>query len=56
LLRWNIENSTPGTTINTLDPGMITSLVIKPDAQLMKEALTIGLDERQTEDDRLKAL
>jgi hypothetical protein len=61
LLRWSVENSTPSTgppptTTNRLDPGIIDHILGKPDAQLMKEALTVGLDERQTEDDRLQAL
>ncbi|KAG2151100.1 armadillo-type protein [Suillus bovinus] len=61
LLRWSVENSNPSTdppttTSNKLDPGIIDHILGKPDAQLMKEALTVGLDERQTEDDRLQAL
>lgn len=62
LLRWSVENSTPSTgptpatTTNKLDPGIIDHILGKPDAQLMKEALTVGLDERQTEDTRLQAL
>ncbi|KAG1721961.1 armadillo-type protein [Suillus lakei] len=61
LLRWSVENSTPSTgpaptTTNKLDPGIIDHILGKPDAQLMKEALSVGLDERQAEDDRLQAL
>jgi hypothetical protein len=61
LLRWGVENSTqstglPPTTTNKLDPGIIDHILGKPDAQLMREALIIGIDERQTEDDRLQAL
>ncbi|KAG1856723.1 armadillo-type protein [Suillus subluteus] len=62
LLRWSVENSTPSTgsppttTTNKLDPGIIDHILGKPDAQLMREALIIGVDERQTEDDRLQAL
>ncbi|KAG2344610.1 Fes1-domain-containing protein [Suillus weaverae] len=61
LLRWSVENSTPSTgsqptTTNKLDPGIIDHILGKPDAQLMKEALTKGLDETQAEDDRLQAL
>jgi hypothetical protein len=61
LLRWGVENSTPSTgppptATNKLDPGIIDHILGKPDAQLMREALIIGIDERQTEDDRLQAL
>ncbi|KAG2054609.1 Fes1-domain-containing protein [Suillus hirtellus] len=59
LLRWGIENSSPNEApppTNKLDPGIIDHILGKPDAQLMKEALTVGLDERQAEDDRLQAL
>ncbi|KAG1807143.1 armadillo-type protein [Suillus subaureus] len=60
LLRWSVENSTPSTgptptTTNKLDPGIIDHILGKPDAQLMREALIVGIDERQTEDDRLQA-
>ncbi|KAG2117729.1 armadillo-type protein [Suillus clintonianus] len=60
LLRWGVENSSPGDPpprpINNLDPGIIDHILGKPDAQLMKEALKIGVDETQAEDDRLQAL
>ncbi|KAG0706248.1 armadillo-type protein [Suillus ampliporus] len=60
LLRWGVENSSPGSAPpvpgNNLDPGIIDHILGKPDAQLMKEALQIGVDETQAEDDRLKAL
>ncbi|KAG1829275.1 armadillo-type protein [Suillus variegatus] len=59
LLRWGVENSSPNEApppTNKLDPGIIDHILGKPDAQLMKEALTVGLDERQAEDDRLQAL
>lgn len=60
LLRWGVENSTSSTgpqpTTNKLDPGIIDHILGKPDAQLMKEALIVGLDETQTEDSRLQAL
>ncbi|KAG2363605.1 armadillo-type protein [Suillus spraguei] len=61
LLRWGVENSTSSTgpqptTTNKLDPGIIDHILGKPDAQLMKEALIVGLDETQTEDNRLQAL
>ncbi|KAG1732659.1 armadillo-type protein [Suillus paluster] len=61
LLRWSVENSSPGSAPpvpanNHLDPGIIDHILGKPDAQLMKEALKVGVDETQAEDDRLKAL
>ncbi|KAG1829253.1 Fes1-domain-containing protein [Suillus variegatus] len=36
--------------------GIIDRILGKPDAQLMKEALTVDLDERHAEDDELQAL
>jgi len=56
-----VENSSPGgapppASRKDLDPGIIDHILGKPDAQLMKEALQVGIDETQAEDDRLKAL
>lgn len=59
LLRWGVENSSPNEApppTNKLDPGIIDHILGKPDAQLMKEALTVDLDERHAEDDELQAL
>lgn len=61
LLRWGIENSEPGASQppaerKELDPGVIDMILGKPDAVLMKEALTIAVDEKRSEDDRLQAL
>ncbi|KAF5392920.1 hypothetical protein D9757_001064 [Collybiopsis confluens] len=64
LLRWGIENSTPqnGTNPNPpaprsdLNPEIIDMLLGKSDAELMKEAINIALDESRSEDDRVDAL
>ncbi|KAI0339130.1 nucleotide exchange factors-like protein [Trametopsis cervina] len=64
LLRWSIENSTtensegstPPQPRKDLDPGIIDLILGKPDAQLMKEALAIAVDETKSEDERLQAL
>lgn len=64
LLRWSIENSTPSSSEgqqppqprNDLDPAIIDLILGKPDAELMKEALAIAVDETKPEDDRLQAL
>ncbi|KAJ4466073.1 nucleotide exchange factor Fes1-domain-containing protein [Lentinula lateritia] len=62
LLRWGIENSTPQNN-NTaparrtdLNPEIIDLLLGKSDAQLMKEAMTIAVDEGNSEEDRVSAL
>jgi hsp70-interacting protein len=66
LLRWSIENSSPqdGTQSNSappvgrqdLDPGIIDAILGKPDAEQMKEDLTVALDSSKSEDDRVDAL
>ncbi|KAI0691804.1 nucleotide exchange factors-like protein [Cytidiella melzeri] len=63
LLRWSIENSTPGEAgvappppRKDLDPAIIDLILGKPDAERMKEALAIAVDETKSEDDRLQAL
>ena len=66
LLRWSIENSTPSSGDNTtsppvrprsdLDPAIIDQILGRPDAELMKEALQVALDEKQDLDDRVQAL
>lgn len=61
LLRWSVENSSPGSGAppaarKDLDPGIIDHILGKPDAQLMKEALEVAVNESQVEDDRLRAL
>lgn len=60
LLRWSVENSSPGgappVPRKDLDPGIIDHILGKPDAQLMKEALEVAVNESQIEDDRLRAL
>ncbi|KAI0791034.1 nucleotide exchange factors-like protein [Abortiporus biennis] len=60
LLRWGIEHSAgqpaqPAPRLD-LDPGIIDAILGKPDAELMKEALAIALDESKDEDDRIQAL
>lgn len=63
LLRWSIANSTPGDANREppqprtdLDPGIIDAILGKSDAELMKEALTIAVDEKRDEDERVQAL
>ena len=71
LLRWSIENSDPNalqastsqqnadasTDPNKkLDPAIIDMILGKPDAELMKDALTIAVDESRDEDERMQAL
>ncbi|EIW56471.1 nucleotide exchange factors-like protein [Trametes versicolor FP-101664 SS1] len=63
LLRWGIANSDPRTDNqpppqprSDLDPAIIDMILGKSDAELMKEALTIAVDETKDEDDRLQAL
>jgi hypothetical protein len=60
LLRWSIENSSPSAgppqPRKDLDPGIIDHILGKPDAVLMKEALTVAVDEGKSEDDRVEAL
>ena len=61
LLRWSIENSESGAPPppndqSKLDPGIIDAILGKPDAESMKEALAIAVDEKRDEEDRLQAL
>ena len=63
LLRWSIANSTPGDNSQPpprprtdLDPGVIDAILGKSDAELMKEALTVAVDENRDEDERIQAL
>ena len=65
LLRWSIENSTSqggvsndGTTAERrdLDPTIIDMILGRPDAELMKEDLTIALDSSKSDDKRVDAL
>jgi hsp70-interacting protein len=64
LLRWSIENSSSGASgaaptaapRKDLDPAIIDHILGKPDAVLMKDALTIALDKSRDEDDRVTAL
>jgi len=63
LLRWGIENSTvspDGETVvpqgKDLDPAIIDQILGRPDALLMKEALDIAVDEKQSIDARIQAL
>lgn len=60
LLRWSIENSSPSTgpvqPREDLDPAIIDHILGKPDAVLMKEALSVAVDEKKSEDERVEAL
>ena len=62
LLRWSIEHSNDGTQptapsrIQNLDPGIIDAILGKSDSELMKEALTIAVDEKKSDDERIQAL
>ena len=61
LLRWSIENSTPGDgTVNRpqqpLDPGIIDHILGKPDSVLMKESLAVAVDDQRGVDERADAL
>ena len=63
LLRWSIANSTPQDANQPpprprtdLDPGIIDAILGKPDAELMKEALAVAVDEKRGEDERIQAL
>ena len=60
LLRWGIANSDPNAPPpqprTDLDPGVIDDILGKSDAELMKEALTVAVDEKRDEDERLQAL
>lgn len=62
LLRWGIENSQNGAPVEQtgpaqpLDPKVIDMILGRPDAELMKEALNLALDETKDEESRLTAL
>ncbi|KAI0651140.1 armadillo-type protein [Trametes meyenii] len=63
LLRWSIANSEPRGADqpppqprSDLDPGVIDTILGRPDSELMKEALAIAVDESKDEDDRVQAL
>ncbi|KAI0062975.1 nucleotide exchange factors-like protein [Artomyces pyxidatus] len=65
LLRWSIENMGKGDdpTVDRpveprkdLDPAILDYILGKPDAELMKEALTRARDEQLDEDERVAAL
>ena len=65
LLRWSIENSTPLDSApsdrppvdrKNLDPAIIDMILGKPDAELMKEDMSLAVDANQSEDDRINAL
>ena len=65
LLRWSIENSTPLDSApsdrppverQNLDPAIIDMLLGKPDAELMKEDMSLAIDANRSEDDRINAL
>ncbi|CAK5280260.1 unnamed protein product [Mycena citricolor] len=64
LLRWGIENSAqnaspsdpPPAPRQDLDPGVIDMILGKSDAELMKEDLSVALDESKSEDERINAL
>ncbi|KAH9943906.1 nucleotide exchange factors-like protein [Amylocystis lapponica] len=64
LLRWGIEHSAnadgsqgpPVAPRKDLDPGIIDAILGKSDAQLMKEALAVAVDDARDEDDRVQAL
>ena len=65
LLRWSIENSTPLDSApsdrppverKNLDPAIIDMILGKPDAELMKEDMSVAVDANRSEDDRINAL
>ena len=59
LLRWGVENSqneAPVESAQPLDPKVIDMILGRPDAELMKEALNLALDESKDEESRLTAL
>jgi hsp70-interacting protein len=60
LLRWGIENSGPNVSRppprTDLDTGIIDHILGKPDSVLMREALSVAVDEKLTEDERVTAL
>ena len=64
LLRWGIENTplnadgspAPPQNRQPLDTGIIDAILGKPDSELMKEAMAVAVDEKQSMDERLTAL
>lgn len=66
LLRWSIEHSSPHdgsapgdrppASDQKLDPGIIDMILGKPDAEQMKEDVSVAHDVTKSEDDRLAAL
>ena len=66
LLRWSIENSTPLDSAaatdrppvenKNLDPGIIDMILGRPDAELMKEDMSLAVDANRSEDERISAL
>jgi len=60
LLRWGIENSGPNVSYppprTDMDTGIIDHILGKPDSVLMREALSVAVDEKLTEDERVTAL
>ncbi|KAH0591228.1 Hsp70 nucleotide exchange factor FES1 [Termitomyces sp. J132] len=63
LLRWSIENSTdlnpngpPPEPRKDIDPGIIDMILGRPDAELMKEDMSLATDPSKTEDERVAAL
>ncbi|KAG6914159.1 hypothetical protein DXG01_002011 [Tephrocybe rancida] len=64
LLRWSIENSTPLDSAPSaqpparkdLDPGVIDMILGRPDAELMKEDMSVATDPSKPEDERVAAL
>jgi hsp70-interacting protein len=65
LLRWSIENSSlqgesqsnsAPAVRRDLDPGIIDTILGRPDAELMKEDLAVALDSSKSEDNRVDAL
>ena len=63
LLRWGLANSDtrdpnqpPPQPRTDLDPAIIDAILGKSDAELMKEALAVAVDEKRDEDERIQAL
>lgn len=63
LLRWGIANSDPRDANQPpprprtdLNPEIIDAILGKSDAELMKEALAIAVNEKRDEDERVQAL
>jgi hsp70-interacting protein len=63
-LRWSIENSSSQgesqsnsapAVRSDFDPGIIDTILGRPDAELMKEDLAVALDSFKSEDNRVDA-